>query len=111
MELSVKTLKQIDVITASGRIDSSNAAQFEGALKSLQERGRHKLVLDFSNLEYISSAGLRAMVGALKVAKSHNGNVILVNPNARIRDTISLVGFQSLFPHYEELLEAVDVFS
>lgn len=110
MELSVKALKQVDVITVSGRMDSATAREFETALNGLQERGRHKLVLQLKDLDYISSNGLRAMVAALKVARSHNGDIILSQPNARIRDTLGLVGFQSLFNQYDHLLDAVDAF-
>lgn len=110
MELSVKALKQIDVISVSGRIDSSTTQEFETALKSLQERGRHKLVLQFKNLDYISSNGLRAIVAALKAARAHSGDVIIVEAPNRIKDTLELVGFQSLFNQYDNLLDAVDAF-
>jgi len=110
MELSVKALKQIDVISVSGRIDSSTTHEFETALKSLQERGRHKLVLQFKQLDYISSNGLRAIVAALKAARAHNGDVIIVEASNRIKDTLELVGFQSLFNQYDNLLDAVDAF-
>ena len=110
VELSVKPLKKIDIISVAGRIDSANVGELEVALKGLQERGRHKLILDFEKLDYISSAGLRAMVAALKTARSSSGDVVLVKPNERIRDTLSLVGFQSLFVQYDDLLDAVDAF-
>lgn len=110
MELSVKPLKQVDVVTVTGRVDSSNAGEFENALKGLLNRGRHKLVLDFAQLDYISSSGLRAMVSALKSARNSGGDVVIVKANDRIRDTLSLVGFQSLFVQYDDLLDAVDAF-
>ena len=110
VELSVKPLKKVDVISVVGRVDSSNVNEVDVALKGLQDRGRHKLVLNFEKLDYISSGGLRAMVAALKTARSNNGDVVIVKPNDRIRDTLSLVGFQSLFVQYDELLDAVDSF-
>ncbi len=110
MELSVKPLKHVDVISVSGRIDSATTREFETALKGLQERGRHKLVLQLKDLEYISSSGLRAMVATLKLARSHNGDLILLQPSDRVRDTLGLVGFQSLFNIYDDSLDAVDAF-
>ena len=110
VELSVKPLKKVDVISVVGRVDSSNVNEVDVALKGLQDRGRHKLVLNFEKLDYISSGGLRAMVTALKVARNNNGDLVIVKPNDRIRDTLSLVGFQSLFVQYDELLDAVDSF-
>jgi anti-sigma B factor antagonist len=110
MELEVKSLKKVDVITLSGRIDSSNAADFDSALKNALGQGRRNIVLDMSKLEYMSSAGLRAMVAALKLARSSGGNVVIAQPNERMVDTLKLVGFQSLFAQYGNVLDAVDSF-
>ena len=110
MEISVKPLKHIDIVSVTGRIDSATAPEFDNALKGLLEHGRRKIELDYTGLEYISSAGLRAMLSALKAAKNGGGNLVLVKPNERIRDTLSLVGFQSLFMQFDDSLEAVDSF-
>ncbi len=94
----------------SGRIDSSNVSEFEGAIGKLQQQGRYCLVLDMEKLNYMSSAGLRAMVAALKVSKNKGGNVVIAAPTERMVDTLKLVGFQTLFPQYDDVLTAVDSF-
>lgn len=94
----------------TGRVDSATAPEFDNALKGLQLEGRHRLVLDMAALDYISSAGLRAMVAALKEAKAHGGGVHVASANDKIRDTLAVVGFQSLFPVFDDTLEAVDAF-
>ncbi|MGQ9814410.1 MAG: STAS domain-containing protein [Candidatus Roseilinea sp.] len=110
MEITVKPLKQVDIVKVNGRIDSATAPEFENALKGLLDRGRKKIVIDCQNLEYISSAGLRAMLAALKSAKNGGGNVVLAQPNDRVRDTLALVGFQTLFLQYTDIIDAVDSF-
>lgn len=110
MEISVKPLKQVDIVKVSGRIDSATAPEFDNALKGLLERGRRKIVIDCESLEYVSSAGLRAMLAALKSAKSNGGNVVLAQTNERVRDTLALVGFQTLFLQYTDIVDAVDSF-
>ncbi len=110
MEIEVKSLKKVDVVTLSGRIDSSNATDFDNALKDILTKKRHNVVLDLAKLDYMSSAGLRAMVSALKNARSAGGNVVIAQPNERIVDTLKLVGFQTLFKQYDNVLEAVDAF-
>ena len=110
LELEVQPLKKVDVVKFKGRVDSSNVAEFEGAIAALQQQGRHCLVLDMTNLSYMSSAGLRAMVSALKFAKNRGGNVVIAAPNANMVDTLTLVGFQTLFPQYDDVLKAVDSF-
>ena len=108
MEISVKPLKHVDIVSVTGRIDSATAPEFDNALKGLLERGRKKIVLDFTKLDYMSSAGLRAMLSALKAAKNGGGNLVLVNVNERVRDTLVLVGFQSLFLQFNDIVDAVD---
>ena len=108
MEISVKPLKQVDIVSVSGRIDSATAPEFDNALKGLLERGRKKIVLDLTALDYMSSAGLRAMLSALKAAKNGGGSLVLVNVNERVRDTLTLVGFQSLFLQFNDIVDAVD---
>lgn len=110
LELEVQTLKKVDVVKLKGRIDSSNVAEFENALDSIQHQGRHCIVLDMTNLSYMSSAGLRAMVSALKAAKNKGGNVVIAAPNQNMVGTLNLVGFQTLFPQYDDVLKAVDSF-
>jgi anti-sigma B factor antagonist len=110
VEISVKSLKRVDIVSVAGRVDSSTAGDLDTALKGLLERGRHRFVLDCDQLSYISSAGLRVMVSALKEARSHNGGIVLARTGEAIRDTLSLVGFQSLFPQYADVIDAVDSF-
>lgn len=110
VQIEVKSLKKVDVISVVGRVDSATASDFEHALKASLNNGRHNLVLDFAGLEYMSSAGLRAMVAALKTARHNGGNVVIARPTERIVDTLKLVGFQTLFDQYADVLEAVDAF-
>jgi anti-sigma B factor antagonist len=110
VEIEVKSLKKVEVVKLSGKIDSSNASDFDNTLKDLLSNGRRNLVLDMSNLEYMSSAGLRAIVAALKSARSRGGDVVVAEPSERMVDTLKLVGFQSLFKQYDNVLDAVDAF-
>jgi anti-sigma B factor antagonist len=110
LELTVQSLKKVDVLKIEGRIDSSNVAEFEEAIAKLQQQGRYCLVLNMAGLDYMSSAGLRAMVAALKVSKGKGGNVVISQANERMIDTLKLVGFQTLFPQYGDDLQAVDSF-
>jgi len=109
-EIEVKVLKKVDVVKLSGRIDSSNAADFDAALKDLITKHRTHIVLDLSTLDFMSSAGLRAMVAGLKSARHGGGDVVIAQPNERMVDTLKLIGFQSLFKHYDNVLDAVDAF-
>lgn len=110
LDIEVQSLKKVDIVKLKGRIDSANVAEFEGAINALQQQGRHCLVLDMAELNYMSSAGLRVMVSALKAARNKSGNVVVAAPTTNMVDTLKLVGFHTLFPHYDDVLKAVDSF-
>lgn len=110
MQIATKSLKRVEVITVSGRVDSSTAPEFERVLKDTLEAGRHQIVLDLEKVDYMSSAGLRALVAALKTARRHNGDVRLANPSNRVSEVLQLAGLTSLFEVYPSQVEAVGSF-
>ncbi|HQX75166.1 MAG TPA: STAS domain-containing protein, partial [Thermoflexales bacterium] len=85
------------------------APELDTALKGLVEKGRRKIVIDLSKCQYVSSAGLRAMLSALKQVKG-GGNLVLVGASPQIRETLQLVGFHTLFTQFDDILDAVDSF-
>jgi anti-sigma B factor antagonist len=110
MKIEVQSLKRVELITVSGRIDSSNANEFDAALKELTDRGEYQLVLNMEGVDYTSSAGLRAMVSALRECKKHNGDLRLSSPSERVSEVLNLAGLNSLFEIYDDDVEAVGSF-
>ena len=110
VNFSVESMKRVDLVTVAGRIDSSNAAEFEGKLKSLMGNSRHNLVLNLTGVNYMSSAGLRTLVSTLKECKKRNGDVRLAAPSERVAEVLSLAGLDSLFQVFEDDAAAVGSF-
>ena len=77
-------------IKVIGRLDTITAPQLEAEFKDLT--GATKLVLDFENLEYISSAGLRVILGAQKTMNKQ-GEMIIKNVNETINEIFEVTGF------------------
>ena len=78
-------------ITLEGRLDTNTAPQLEAELKASLS-GVTELDLDFSGLEYISSAGLRVLLAAQK-AMSKQGKMIIRNVNETIMEVFEITGF------------------
>lgn len=110
MEITVSEMHRATLIEVSGRIDSSNATQLADALSSQIEAGRHQLVADLSRVDYISSAGLREMVAALKRAKANNGDLRLATPSPRVVEVLTLAGLDTIFQIFPTQVEAVGSF-
>ena len=97
MKTTVKELDGRLVAVLTGELDTASAAETEAALKPLFESTGKDLVLDCTNLEYISSSGIRILVNLLKAAKAKGDQVVLKNVNEVIRDVLELTGFVSYF--------------
>lgn len=78
-------------IKVEGRLDTITAPKLEAELKS-SISGVTKLTFDFSNLEYISSAGLRVLLSAQKVMKKQ-GSMVVRNVNSTVMEIFEVTGF------------------
>ena len=111
MEISVQEFKHCDLIAIKGRVDSATAPQLAHALESANENGKYKLVMDMASLEYMSSAGFRALLATQRNCKKYNrGEVVLTNVPDRIREALELAGFTELFKTFDDTLSAVGHF-
>ena len=78
-------------ITIAGRLDTTTAPQLEAEFKQ-NIAGVERLVLDFTALEYLSSAGLRVLLAAQKVMNKQ-GEMIIKNVNDTINEIFEVTGF------------------
>lgn len=95
------------VIAPSGRIDSTTSPIFDRHLSAVIDRGDINLVIDLTQLEYISSTGLSAFLSAAKKIRAQGGRMALAGLNSRIRLVFEMSGFLRLFPIYPTVDAAV----
>ncbi|MGN6223843.1 STAS domain-containing protein [Pseudoxanthomonas sp.] len=78
-------------VTVAGRLDTHTYEDLDEALAPLMTPQLHSLVLDLSQLEYISSAGIRSIFKARKTLAAHGGKVLVVNPQPQIQKVFDVV--------------------
>ncbi len=110
VKIALTELHRADVIAVEGSINTLTTPEFEAALNQRLDQGRHNLVVDLEGVNYLSSAGLRALIAALKRAQGAGGNLALAAPSARVREVIELAGLTNLFPMYDDRVSAVGSF-
>ena len=111
METTSKQYTHCDVVTVVGIVDSSSAPQFSEALNAIIHAGRYRIVIDMNGVEYMSSAGFRALLAAQRNCKHHNqGEVVLVNVPDNIKNALELAGFTTLLKIFNDLISAVGNF-
>ncbi len=81
-------------VAVEGRLDTTTAPELEAELKKSMESAE-RLVLDFSKLEYISSAGLRVLLAAHKTM-SGKGGMKIIHANEIVREVFDVTGFTDI---------------
>ena len=96
----------ISVMTVKGRVDSETAPELDAALSTLLNENKNKIVLNLQDVEFLSSAGLRALVKALKDAQKSGGDVHLAAVSQPIKVVLRTVGMLQMFKMYATSEEA-----
>lgn len=110
-KIITKQYKRVDLVEIDGRIDSSTAPQLEQALANIIKEGRYRIVVDMSETDFMSSAGLRALLSALKQVRRFNrGDVRLSNLPDKIKKAFDLAGLLEVFKVFDNSVDAVGSF-
>ncbi len=107
MEITSREYKRAVVIRVTGRVDASVARQFEDTLDIHIKAGHTNLVLEMDTTDYISSAGVRAMITAHKALKPRGGAVIIAQPSERVREVLHMAGMEAIFPIHSDTVAAI----
>ena len=91
MEIRMNRSDDKLTVEVTGRLDTLTSPKLESKLEPELD-GIKELIIDLKELEYISSAGLRVLLGAAKAMEGHGGMKVR-NPNEKIMDVFSLTGF------------------
>ncbi len=111
MQVTTKKFKRCDLVKATGRIDSDTAPQLAEAFSTIIEDESFNIVFDMSDVDFISSAGLRVMIDVQKTCKQRSrGEMVLANVPERIYEALDLAGFVPLFKFFDDVVEAVGSF-
>jgi len=110
LDITVESMARVELVTVSGRVDSNSAGELETAVNDIIGRKVYNIVLELSGVEYMSSAGLRVLISALRTCKGKRGNVCLVSVSERVDEVLDLAGIKSMFDLYDNTTTAVGSF-
>ena len=85
------------VLAAVGRADAHTAPEFESALSNRIAAGAGNLALDLSEVPFMSSAGLRGLLTALKLLQKKGGKMALIKPQENVLEVLEMSGFDGIF--------------
>jgi anti-anti-sigma factor len=103
----VQVLDRVVVLRAAGRMDVDSATQFEPACDACIGEGFTRIVIDFGDLTYISSMGLRSVVTIAKKLKEKGGQLRICRQTGLVRQVFEITRLTQLFPVYDTLESAL----
>jgi len=111
MDITTQRYKHCDLLSVKGKVDSLTAPELIKAIEAINNTGRFKLVLDMSKLDYMSSAGFRALLLGQRNCKRYNrGEIVLATVPKKIFEALELTGFTPLFKIFDDVTSAVGNF-
>ena len=97
---------QIYRIAPQGRLDAVTVPALEVVIDEQMAARSFRLIIDLSEVAYISSSGLRALLRARRQAQAGGGDVVLCAMNQRVTEVFEMIGFNSLFRIFASPAEA-----
>jgi len=97
MELRDKVDGGVTIVEPGGRIDLAGAPLFEERLVALIRSGARRILLDFRNVQYISSPGFRALLIARRLVDESGGNLVLCGLSPEVKRVFVIGKFTDMF--------------
>jgi anti-sigma B factor antagonist len=97
MEIQELETGRVTVLVINGRVDSSNAIDLGNKIRALYATPGRRLLLDLEEMDYISSAGFRTLLIALRRAADTGGRLALCCLTSKVRDLFEMGGFLDNF--------------
>jgi anti-sigma B factor antagonist len=111
MEIQVDTVDGVTVVSVQGSLDALTAPEMGRFFSGQIDQGHLQLVADLGQLEYTSSAGLRALLGAVKEARQLGGDLRLAAARPEVLKLLNLSGFTSIMKVFPEIDSAAASYS
>jgi anti-anti-sigma factor len=106
MQISTRTSTDIHIVAITGSMDSTTSPEAQKSLTAVLA-GAKKVALDFTQLDYISSAGLRVLLGAAKQLRASGGKLGMFGLNQSVREVFEISGFSTILSIYQSEAEAL----
>lgn len=108
MPLTITETKKSDVLVLIlvGRLDVATSPQLGSHLQQAFEAGGRRVIIDLSGLEYVSSAGLRALLAGLDRLEKSSGRLVLCGASGYTREVLEVAGMETVFPMAPDVAEA-----
>ena len=89
---------EITIVTVNGRLDANTAPVADKTIKKILKSDCLRMIFDFSTMDYLSSGGLKVILGATKELRRKDGQIVLCSLSKFIKEIFEVSGINSLIP-------------
>lgn len=84
------------LVVLSGRLDTTNAAQFQADIQPLMTDPKPDITIDCTEMDYTSSQGLRMLLMLQKSVSSKDGSMVMTNMKPQVKEVFDITGFSNI---------------
>jgi anti-anti-sigma factor len=110
VNITIRDLGAIKVAHLEGELDTIAAPEAETVLNGLMEQGTKKILVNFEDLDFIASSGLRILLATAQRLKSDEGELRVCCLNETVQEVFDISGFSTLLSVFENEKSALDTF-
>ncbi|RJP31987.1 MAG: anti-sigma factor antagonist [Candidatus Omnitrophota bacterium] len=108
MKIEKRTEGDITILQPVGRLDGSGIPEFSASLNRTIQEGAKKLILDFSRMDYMSSAGIRTLIEGNKNMTAKKGLLVFCSVNKDLNELFEVVQLGKIFKIYKSEFDALE---
>ena len=96
MNIEIRESQGIQIITFEGNLDTNTSPEAESKINEILDTGQQKLLVNFEQLNFISSAGLRILLATVKKLNASGGALRICSLNATVQEVFDISGFVTI---------------
>ncbi len=109
--VNLRGVGNVSILDLKGYLDAHTAPELESAFNKLIDGQQYKVVVNFHDLNYISSAGLGVFMAYVETMRDNSGDIKFSNMKENVYNIFDLLGFPVLYEFFKEEKEAINKFS
>lgn len=107
LQIDLEEIEQRIILRLDGKVDAATCPILEKKISKLIEEKRYDLLLDFSNVDYLSSAGLRLLLSATKKLHTLKGDLVIFSLAPEVEEIVKMAGFDRILHVFTDEKEAL----
>ncbi|MDF1610745.1 MAG: STAS domain-containing protein [Stygiobacter sp.] len=108
--VNLRNKESVSVIDVKGYLDAHTAPELENVFNKLIDEKQYKVVVNFDDLKYISSAGLGVFMAYIETMRENNGDIKFSNMKENVYNIFDLLGFPLLYEFFKNEEDAIKKF-